>query len=68
MISSVLFLVAGQALLWGSWLTGLLAAVFFLVNHVYFILSEEPGLEKRFGESYRQYKASVPRWLPRLNP
>jgi protein-S-isoprenylcysteine O-methyltransferase Ste14 len=66
MISAVLFMVAGQALLWGSWLTGLLAVVFFLINHVYFILSEEPGLERRFGESYREYKANVPRWLPRL--
>jgi protein-S-isoprenylcysteine O-methyltransferase Ste14 len=65
MISSVLFIVVGQALLWGSWLTGALAAVFLLINHVYFILSEEPGLEKRFGEGYRIYKANVPRWLPR---
>lgn len=66
MISSVLFMVIGQALWWGSWLTGALAAVFFLVNHAYFILSEEPGLERRFGESYRAYKDAVPRWLPRL--
>ena len=66
MISAVLFMVAGQALIWGSLLTGALALFFFLVNHVYFILSEEPGLEKRFGESYREYKAHVPRWLPRL--
>jgi protein-S-isoprenylcysteine O-methyltransferase Ste14 len=68
MISSVLFMVAGQALWWGSWLTGALAAFFFAVNHIYFIKSEEPGLEKRFGESYRQYETRVPRWLPRLNP
>lgn len=68
MISSVLFMVAGQALMFGSWLTATLAAFFFLVNHVYFILSEEPGLEKRFGESYREYKAHVPRWLPRPRP
>ncbi len=68
MISSVLFMVAGQALLWGSGLTAALAAVFFVVNHVYFIASEEPGLVKRFGDSYRAYKANVPRWLPRLQP
>jgi len=68
MISAVLFMVAGQALIWGSWLTGALALFFFTVNHVYFILSEEPGLEKRFGESYREYKAHVPRWLPRRAP
>ena len=68
MISAVLFLVSGQALIWGSWLTGALALFFFLVNHFYFIYSEEPGLEQRFGESYRHYKAHVPRWLPRRTP
>lgn len=26
---------------------------------------EEPQLERRFGASYRAYKQSVPRWLPR---
>lgn len=65
MISSVLFMVIGQALWWGSLLTAALAAFFFAVNHAYFIYSEEPGLIKRFGESYRSYKANVPRWLPR---
>jgi protein-S-isoprenylcysteine O-methyltransferase Ste14 len=29
---------------------------------------EEPGLEKRFGESYREYKRNVPRWIPRWRP
>jgi protein-S-isoprenylcysteine O-methyltransferase Ste14 len=66
MISSVLFMVLGQALFWGSVLTAGLAAFFFAVNHVYFVYSEEPGLEKRFGESYREYKANVPRWWPGL--
>ena len=68
MISSVLFMVAGQALFWGSWLTAALALFFFAVNHVYFIYSEEPGLAKRFGESYRIYKDNVPRWWPRRTP
>jgi len=57
---------AGQALFWGSWIMGLWAGFFILVNHLYFVLSEEPGLERRFGESYRVYKAGVPRWLPRM--
>ena len=68
MISSVLFMVAGQALFWGSALTAALAVFFLVVNHFYFIASEEPGLVKRFGDSYRAYKANVPRWLPRLRP
>ncbi|MBI4004438.1 MAG: isoprenylcysteine carboxylmethyltransferase family protein [Candidatus Omnitrophica bacterium] len=26
---------------------------------------EEPELERRFGEAYREYKRRVPRWIPR---
>jgi protein-S-isoprenylcysteine O-methyltransferase Ste14 len=26
---------------------------------------EEPRLERRFGDDYRRYKATVPRWFPR---
>jgi len=66
MISGVIAILAGEALFFGSLAIGLLAMVFFLINHVYFIYSEEPGLEKRFGESYREYKRNVPRWIPRL--
>jgi protein-S-isoprenylcysteine O-methyltransferase Ste14 len=36
-----------------------------LLAHLLVVLIEEPGLEGRFGESYRRYKTSVPRWLPR---
>ena len=43
-------------------------AVFFTANAIYFPLSEEPGLARRFGEDYTRYKANVPRWLPRLKP
>ena len=36
------------------------------MNAVYFPLVEEPGLRERFGEEYDAYRATVPRWLPRL--
>lgn len=68
MITSVAMMLIGQAIFWGSWIIGLWAGTFIIINHVYFIFSEEPGLEKRFGESYLQYKANVPRWIPRLKP
>jgi protein-S-isoprenylcysteine O-methyltransferase Ste14 len=68
MISGVAMLLVGQALFWGSRAVAVWAGVFILVNHVYFVLSEEPGLDLRFGESYRLYKANVPRWIPRLGP
>lgn len=66
MISGVALMLAGETLFWGSWWVGLWAGIFVSINHFYFIVSEEPGLEKRFGESYHLYKANVPRWIPRL--
>jgi protein-S-isoprenylcysteine O-methyltransferase Ste14 len=66
MISGVLFLLIGEAVLFGSWLLLVWALVFALVNTLYFRLSEEPGLAKRFGEEYLLYKQNVPMWIPRL--
>lgn len=68
MISGVLLMLAGEALFWRSGALALWAGAFLLINHAYFLLSEEPGLERRFGESYRGYRAHVPRWIPRLRP
>ena len=66
MISAVALMLLAQALFWGSWLLALWATLFVLINHTYFVLSEEPGLERRFGDAYLAYQAAVPRWLPRL--
>ena len=68
MISAVAAMLAGEALIWGSVLLASWLAFFVTVNHVYFVLSEEPGLARRFGESYNSYKAAVPRWVPRMTP
>lgn len=68
MILSILILQIGEALLFNSWGMGILAALFFVINTVYFIASEEPGLEKRFGKEYVEYKNNVPRWIPRIKP
>lgn len=68
MISGVSFILLGEAIMFGS--DGLFAwfLSFIAVNTVYFILSEEPGLEKRFGQEYVEYKRHVPRWIPQLKP
>jgi len=68
MILSVLIILAGEAVAFASVWIALLALLFFAINTVYFIFSEEPGLERRFGEEYREYKRNVPMWLPRLRP
>jgi protein-S-isoprenylcysteine O-methyltransferase Ste14 len=65
MISAVAALLLGEALYFGSAILAGWSILFIVVNHVYFLLSEEPGLERRFGAAYLDYKRSVPRWLPR---
>lgn len=65
MITGVATMLAGWALFTGSWVLALWLVVFVAFNSAYFMLVEEPGLEHRFGAPYREYKARVPRWLPR---
>lgn len=68
MITAVLAVLVGEAVLFGS--SGLLVwcAAFLAINWVYFVLHEEPALERRFGDEYRAYRLSVPRWIPRRTP
>lgn len=68
MITGVIFMLAGEALVFQS-LALLCWAVFFVVaNLIYLPVFEEPGLERRYGDQYRRYRRNVPRWLPRLRP
>lgn len=66
MYVGVLLAILGQALLYESDLIFLYAAVVWAVFHTVVLLYEEPILEKLFGETYRLYRESVPRWIPRL--
>jgi protein-S-isoprenylcysteine O-methyltransferase Ste14 len=68
MILSLLVVLLGEAVAFESIGIYILAAVFFIINTLYFRFSEEPGLEKRFGEEYLEYKRNVPRWMPRVAP
>ena len=68
MNSGMVLILGAEALLLGSWHLAVWMGVFFVVCAIYFPFYEEPGLERRFGDAYRQYKANVPRWIPRLRP
>ena len=68
MITGVVLLLTAQALWSGSWKLAAWACAFVAINHFYFLLVEEPGLAARFGGAYLEYKAHVPRWLPRRAP
>jgi protein-S-isoprenylcysteine O-methyltransferase Ste14 len=68
MILSLIILQVGEAVSFASYGIAVLAILNFVINTIYFIYSEEPGLKKRFGEEYLDYKKNVPRWIPRLKP
>ncbi|MBI2974409.1 MAG: hypothetical protein HYY43_02315, partial [Deltaproteobacteria bacterium] len=40
------------------------AVILTLSVHFWVFAYEEPTLEHRYGEEYRRYKASTPRWIP----
>ena len=65
MISAVGAVLLGEAIVLGSPAILIWFAVFALVNATYIPLVEEPGLERRFGEQYEEYRRAVPRWIPR---
>lgn len=68
MILGVFTVLLGESILFTSLRIAVWTILFFIINTVYFILSEEPGLEKRFGKEYSEYKRNVPRWIPRMKP
>jgi protein-S-isoprenylcysteine O-methyltransferase Ste14 len=68
MITGVTCVLIGEAALAGSLPLLTWAGIFAAVNAIYMPLVEEPGLIRRFGESYREYRRNVPRWLPRRTP
>lgn len=68
MITSVLSILLAESLVVHSMPIFFWFIAFFIINNIYFTLSEEPGLERRFGDEYIVYKQNVPRWIPRLTP
>ena len=68
MISGVIFVVGGEALILLSLPHALWAVAFVAINALYIPFVEEPSLERRFGAAYREYTRHVRRFLPRLRP
>jgi protein-S-isoprenylcysteine O-methyltransferase Ste14 len=60
----VLIVAFGEALWLHSPSLGVYALLLTVLINLYVVYIEEPGLEKRFGEDYRAYRAAIPRWLP----
>jgi len=68
MISGVLSILLGEAILFGSVPLLVWFVIFFALNALTMPLIEEPLLESRFGSEYVTYKRNVHRWIPRLKP
>ena len=68
MISGVVLVLFGEALVMLSRPHLLWAVTFLGINAVYIPLMEEPLLAQRFGTAYREYCRHVPRLLPRWRP
>jgi len=68
MISSVVFGLFGEGLLFCSVPILVWAGVFLLGNLTYIKRSEEPALVERFGDAYVEYRRNVPAWIPRIRP
>lgn len=68
MISGVLFILFGEALLLLSRPHFMWALIFLGMNILVIPLVEEPDLRRRFGDSYVDYCRHVPRLFPRLRP
>ena len=68
MISGVLIVLAGESIAISSCVIFYWLLLFFVINNIFFLVYEEPNLQKRFGSAYRDYKKNVARWIPRLKP
>ena len=68
MISGVILILFGEACALLSAPHSIWAVCFLIINLVSIPLVEEPQLERRFGDPYREYCRHVRRFIPRLRP
>ena len=61
------FVLAGEAILFMCSEMLIWFFIFFFGSIFVVTIWEERDLENRFGETYREYKRNVPRWIPRIN-
>ena len=67
MMVGVWLVLIGESLIFGSVLLGAWFLVFCGLCLILIPVLEEPDLEKRFGEPYREYERKVPRWIPKFS-
>jgi protein-S-isoprenylcysteine O-methyltransferase Ste14 len=68
MYLGVALVIGGQAWLFHSLRVAVYMVSVLLVVHLFVIFYEEPTLHRQFGDEYDRYRASVPRWIPKILP
>ncbi len=68
MYVAVVSIVAGQGFLLGNATILAYSVLVWLGFHIFIVGYEEPTLRKSFEAEYEAFCASVPRWLPRMQP
>jgi len=66
MYLGVLLTLLGGAWLFSSRALVIYAAIVITWQHLFVVFYEEPALKRKFGESYSDYLARTPRWIPNL--
>jgi protein-S-isoprenylcysteine O-methyltransferase Ste14 len=66
MYIGVLGVLLGEAALFRAVVLLSYATLCFTAAYLFVIFYEEPTLRRQFGESYDEYRRSVPRWIPKL--
>lgn len=66
MYLGVFLAIVGQSVIFRNLHVLEYACLMLLIAHVFVVFYEEPTLSRQFGESYEEYRRSVPRWIPRL--
>jgi len=65
---AVVAVILGQAILFGDSRLMIYGGFMWLAFHAFVLAYEEPVLAQTFGAQYEEFRANVPRWIPRLSP
>ena len=65
---AVVAVILGQGILFGDGRLLIYGGLLWLAFHAIVLAYEEPVLAESFGAQYEDFRANVPRWIPRLTP
>jgi protein-S-isoprenylcysteine O-methyltransferase Ste14 len=68
MYVAVVAVIVGQGILFGDSRLLVYGGLLWLAFHAFVLTYEEPVLAESFGAQYDDFRANVPRWIPRLSP